>query len=275
MRKILMAMGVFVVACSLSVAGEIGPPEPVGVDAMTPVSIGIGYSRTAAQFKPSSSSILDLEDLDLGLPDVSLQLLGHGETTVRQQLVYLQVAFRFLDDFEVYGRIGGADLVLDDMVRILEGQLKAGNFKDSTMRPYMSLGGRGMLYKGENVGVGPFFQASFYSNYRDRWAAPMDDVYMTARWRGMWDLSTGLSAQASIGDAIIYGGPVIYASGARVRHTISFFGEELTERVKYKERGNLGSFIGARIPLPAGIEVGVEGRYRSAFSMGFSVARAF
>ena len=264
MRKLVLAATVFVLAGSLVVAGEVGPPQPSETSDI-PLSVGVGYERHEAVYKPSSSS-------NLGII---------GEVTAKQERAYLQVAFALNDMFEVYSRVGGANLNLKNSILDLGtlgplAGVDSFRAKDSSMRFYTTLGAKGMLYEDDNIGVGPYIQASYFTPYRDRISlAP--GVYGTLRVKDMWDVNAGLSAQARIGSAVVYGGPMLYASGARVsvsENIITPGGS--TMRKRFEEEGsNIGSFIGARIPLPEGMEVGVEGRYRSAFSMGISLTKAF
>ncbi len=278
MRRILLSAAVLAIAGSLTVAGEIGPPEPTETDPNMPLSFSLGYERSEAVFEPSSSSIRGIENLTGPTP---IEIVGFSDTTVQQEKGYMQAGLNIENQFEVYGRIGVADVELSDHLQILEGQLSAGNFNDSTLKPYTTLGVKGLLYESETgaIGVGPFMQASYYSSYRDRInleeVAGMDGVYFTTRWRHMWDINAGLAAQVKVDEAVIYGGPMLYYSGARVKHTYTEGDESISTRKNYREKGNVGSFIGARIPLPENMHVGVEGRYRSAFSMGVSLTKAF
>ncbi len=262
MRKLVSILAVSVLVCGLTVAGEVGPPEPAESLSNVPLSVGVGYERHEAVYKPSSSS-------NLGVI---------GEVTAIQERAYLQAAFQLNDAFEIYSRIGGANLNLKNSILDMGtlGSLFGAGFraKDSSMRLYTTLGAKGMLYEDDNIGVGPYIQASYFTPYRDR-VSVAPGAYVTLRVKDMWDVNTGITAQARIGSAVVYAGPMLYASGARVSvaDDTGFVGGTL--RKNFAEKGMIGSFIGARIPLPEGMQLGVEGRYRSALSMGVSLTKAF
>ncbi len=180
-------------------AGEFGPPEPQAD--VGKFSLGLGYWTDRTPMKD----------------DDSLSLRSHQ--------YYLQGDYSFLKDWEVYGRVGGAD------ERIYDRDLSE-HFTGDT-QAYGTLGLKGVMYRNGNFAVGPFLEGSWYGN----------DPGLT---RNQWDANLGVSAQYKIPlahkDLTLYGGPFAYIHQADNEIAV-LPGSEI------KERSNLGGFLGLRVPL--------------------------
>ncbi len=87
-------IAIFVLTASAQ-AGNFGPPEPEAQAGN--VSLGVGYFYSSDSLKPSDDSFVDQPNF-------------WQKTTFVQNQAYLQANYGFFKDWEVYGRLGGADL---------------------------------------------------------------------------------------------------------------------------------------------------------------------
>jgi hypothetical protein len=203
MKRVMGVVLATMVIAGTAWAGEFGPAEPLG--GVGTFSLGTGYWLDHSPMK--------LSDDRLG---------------TRSDQYFLQGDYTFLKDWEVYGRIGSADMI----VHSLDTQQ---HFSDSG-EAYGTLGLKGVLYRYNNFAVGPFIEGSWYGDHKN-----VAD--------NQWDANVGVSAQYKIPvagrDLTIYGGPFAYLHQADSAMALN----PLPAQDDMKERYNGGGFLGLRIPV--------------------------
>ncbi len=186
-------------AGTASAAGLFGPPEPL--EDPGKLSLGAGYFLDRTQMEQGSDR------------------LG-----TRSDNYYLQGGYSFLKDWEVYGRLGAADMIVhshDTQQRFADGANAFG-----------SLGFKGVLYRCGNFAVGPFVEGSMYGNY-------------SGIATSQWQTDLGLSAQYKIRSVTVYGGPFGYWRRADSQLSLS----QPVSQSDLQERRNVGGFLGLMLPV--------------------------
>jgi len=199
MKSIIGVILVALLFVGTAFAGEFGPPEPLADPGK--VSLGIGYWLDRTKMK---------QDAD------------HLGT--RSNQYYLQGTYTLLKDWEIYGRLGGADMVVHS-------HDTDQHFSDSA-NVYGTLGFKGVVYRYGNFAIGPFIEGSWYGNYK-------------GVAKNQWDTNVGVSAQYKIRSVTLYGGPFAYWRRADSRLALN----PPVSQDDMKERHNLGGFLGVRVPV--------------------------
>jgi hypothetical protein len=201
---IRIALAVFLFT-SVASAGQVGPPEPMADQGK--FSLGIGHWSDRSEMR-----------------------IDHDTLTAKSSQLYLQGNYTFTKDWETYGRLGGASLKIDN---------DGADFRDR-MRPYGTLGLKGVAYRQKNLSIGPFVEGSLYRNHRD--SVNGTDVKV----KDQWDLNLGVSAQYKIPvggcDLTVYGGPLAYWN--RSSMDVSGLSSE-----DAREKNNIGGFLGVKVPI--------------------------
>jgi hypothetical protein len=240
------------ITANISYAGQFGPPEPVAKEGK--ISLGLGYSYYSAKWKPK-----DTEDWIEG--------------KIKQNQTYIRGSYSFIKNWEAYLGIGGADIKVKDTFDFDNPQ----DFKDS-LKPFGTIGVKGVFNITPSLGIGPFFQASLlFSDYKDEKTGDILGIPVseTLKYKKPWDVNLGIGFQGKIGDVILYGGPVVYWNRAKVEAEATALGITVTDSTTYKEKNNVGGFAGLRLSLGKGFNVEVEGQLKSRFSMGGSLVYSF
>jgi hypothetical protein len=180
-------------------AGQFGPPEPLADPGK--VSLGLGYWLDRTKMKQDDDHL-----------------------TTRSNQYYLQGTYTLLKDWEIYGRLGAADMVVHSHDT---GQ----HFSDSA-NVYGTLGFKGVLYRYGNFAIGPFIEGSWCGDY-------------AGVAKNQWDTSVGVSAQYKIRSVTLYGGPFAYWRQADSQMALN----PSVSQDDMKERHNLGAFLGVRVPV--------------------------
>lgn len=262
MKRLALVIAIAAIFAMGSVvyAGQFGPPEPAAKEGKA--ALGIGYFYSSAKLKPKNT-------------------VDFKEREANQNQTYLQLSYGIIKNWEVYFRVGGADIKVkkffDDPTITNVGPV---NLKDS-LKPFGTIGVKGVFDVTPSFGIGPFLQASLYSSYKDEWTLNelgwSDSGYAKAKWKKPWDINLGISAQAKIGEVILYGGPAAYWNKAKAEQDIKNLtaGSSGIDSTTYKEKNNVGGFAGVRVPLGKGLSIEVEGQYKSKFSMGGALTCSF
>lgn len=232
MRLLSCLLSVLFVICvvGISSAGQFGPAEPAAKEGKP--SIGIGYFYSETKMKSS-----DIEGL-----------------IFQSNQVYLQGSYSFVKNWEIYGRIGGADM-----------REKETGFQDN-MKTFGSLGVRGLLYDDGLFGFGPFIQGTIYSNYSDR----VTSGGATGKFsvENPWEGVVGLAAQIKKGNFMLYYGPFAYMARNKLKVRVAFDNLTVNDSTTLKEKGNFGGFLGINVLAAKGLNIGIEGQYTGKFSVG-------
>jgi hypothetical protein len=253
MRRLLL-IGAFLIlftAVNVALAGQFGPPEPVAKEGN--VSLGLGYSYYSAKWKPK----------DRG---------DWAEAKATQNQVYIRGSYSFIKNWEAYLGFGAADIKVKDAFDFDNPQ----DFKDS-LKPFGTIGVKGVFNISPTFGIGPFLQASLFSDHKDGKSGTVLGIPVseTLKFKNPWEIDLGIGFQAKVGDAILYGGPVVYWSRARVELEATAHGITLSDSTTYKEKNNVGGFAGLRFSLGSGLNFEVEGQLKSKLSVGGFLVYSF
>jgi len=199
MKRIVAAIFVTLLFVGTAFAGQFGPPEPLADPGK--VSLGLGYWLDRTKMEQ-----------------------GGDRLGTKSNQYYLQGTYTFLKDWEVYGRLGGADMVVHS-------QDTNQRFSDG-VNVYGSLGFKGVVYRYGDFAVGPFIEGSWYGDYKDV-------------AKNLWDTNVGVSAQYKIHAVTLYGGPFGYWHEADSRLALN----PSVSQDDMKERHNLGGFLGVSVPV--------------------------
>jgi hypothetical protein len=260
MKRLCMTAALIIVLLTATAqAGQFGPPEPEAQAGK--VSFGLGYFYSAETLKPSNDTYIDQPNF-------------WQKSTFVQNQAYIQGNYGFMKDWEIYGRLGGADLRSDEIFYYTNSKE---DFRDN-IQPFGTLGIRGVLYRSGIFAVGPFVQASyFFSDYKDSSSGVINgvNVFQSYTAKNMWDLNVGISAQAKYQGALFYVGPFFHMKRAdaelQIRSATNFFSDSVT----YKEDTYFGGFAGVRVPVTKNISLGLEGQYTNKVAAGASVSYSF
>lgn len=240
--SIICIIAVF--ACMSAVAayaGQYGSPEPVAQPGKG--SIGIGYGYTSGRWEPDDS-------------------LNFSEIKTMQDQFYVQGSFSPVKNWEAYIRLGGTNLRIDDMGAGVE------RFRDE-MKPFGSIGIRGLAYNTGGFGIGPFIQASLSSKLDDSVSTPIGPV--TVEFKKPWDVSGGLAFYMKHEGVSLFGGPFFYIAQADMDMSATGY----SASAEYEEKGHVGGYAGVRLPLGGGFSIEAEGILRSRLSVGAVLSYSF
>lgn len=258
MAAIVMVL-VFAMAGNYVHAGQIGAPEPMSKEGRA--SFGIGYFYSSDKVKPTDSDF--------------------KSSRITQNLAYLQFGYSFVQNWEAYVRLGGADISVPSAFRTASDDARFSGFGESfrdTMKPFGTIGVKGVFNLNPFLGIGPFFQASLYSSYKDKSTGTVLGLPATqeVNVKNPYDISLGAALQGNVGGVILYGGPMVYWSRSKVEQdTVVIGGGTASGSTNYKEKGNFGGFAGFRVPLTKGLSFEVEGQFRNEVSGGGCLVYSF
>ena len=253
--KLLFAITLSIALLSASAfvvhAGQYGPADVTANAGQ--FSLGVGYFFSEQKF--------DTLTFDFG--NVSVDV---ANPVLRSNQVYLEVDYGFAKNWEVYGRIGGAD------AKILNT-----NFND-TPSLFGTAGVRGVFFRQSGWTIGCFAQFNYYSDFKDSVSSQTSN--MRLELKDPWDVNVGLIAQHKFDYFDLYYGPVAYWSRARAEADLrggvvgaGTAGRSDSEDLK--EDTNLGGFAGLRIPVTKQLILSVEGQYKIRVSAGGTLIYIF
>lgn len=248
--RVFLGAALLLVAATAE-GGQLGAPQPAGGKGQ--LTLGAGYFHLEEKWKPDRASDL-----------AGATRVEWATDLVRRNALFVQGAYGLSNRCEVFLRLGAADR------RAPQG------FKDSYVF-FGSIGTRGVLYSRPKFSLGPVVQASFYGSNED-------DIAFTqgaSTWRGKeeidgsWEVSAAVAAQAFVGKAILYAGPLFSWTRADVRYRITNGTTSLDVANTYKTKNPFGGYAGLRTALPAGLTLELEGQIKDRFSAGGTVSYAF
>jgi hypothetical protein len=224
---------------SIAFAGDFGPIEPNAKPGT--FSVGVGYFYHTSKWEPDKSE-------------------HFTDTKVLQNQVYLQLSYCVVKNLEFYLRGGGADFKANDF--------KANNTDISDfrkgMKPFGTAGIKAIVYDYEGFAIGPFVQGSLFSNFEQ-------EKTITVKFKQPWEVNAGVGLQLKRNDFIIYGGPVAYWNRAKIESEVS----GTTYSTNCGETGDVGGFLGVKIPLYTGLSFELETQLKSRVSVGGNFTYAF
>jgi hypothetical protein len=226
MKSFIGAVLITLLLVGTALAGEFGPPEPLADPGK--VSVGLGYWLDRTKMKQDSESV-----------------------GTRSNQYYVQGTYTLLKDWEIYGKLGGADMIFHN-------HDTHQRFSDSA-NVFGTLGFKGVLYRCGNFAVGPFIEGTWYG-----------DAAGVAK--NQWETNVGVSAQYKIRSVTLYGGPFAYWRQADSRLALN----PALSQDDIKEKHNFGGFLGVRVPvLQQRVFLTVEGQMKDRPGAGASISYKF
>jgi hypothetical protein len=228
-RVIFILVGLILVAfLGTAYAGHFGAPQPIAPENRGSLGIGYFFHQNTWQSKD-----------------------GNSERDIEQNQIYVQfsAATKYV---EGYLRIGGADLKIDDV------PASGNTFKDDG-RVFGTVGARAIIELTPYFGIGPFFQASLYDNFKDSSSG------QPIEFNNPGEIAGGLAFQGKIGRFIVYAGPYLYWLYTK---------DELTD-TSFESKSNFGGMAGIRITIDKGFSIEAECQYLDKVSAGVQLSYSF
>ncbi len=252
---------------SAAYANQFGPPEPQVKEGQ--LAMGIGYFFSEEKLKPSDDSFLGTAGF-------------WQKASFTQNQAYLQASFGILKDWEIFGRLGGADIKIKDA---FDFRTATDDAKDN-YKLFGTFGFKGVLYRNpkfvlgpfSTVTMGPIFKGTMYSNYSDTAVGTIGGtgVAMTYNVKEMWDVNLAWSMQTKLSSLTFFAGPFVYWKHAKSSLDVAIAGTGVfTDSTKYEPDNWVGGFAGVRIPLTKHLSVELEGQYTNKASAGAVVMYSF
>ena len=266
----------FTLAPCMTYAGQFGPPEPIASEGK--VSLGVGYFHFSGKLKAENPGEL-----------------FSARQKIQQNQVYLQAGYGFIKNWEAYLRVAGADFEVENAFSF-DSSLSRSNTSRQGLRPFCTLGVKGLLYDGLYFGLGPFFQGSIFSSYEDKktrvrpsgLCCNSDEVEI----KNPWDVNFGIGVQTKLYGVTLYGGSFAYWTGYKAEKVFFIPNLEpegclggavgcpartLVDKTHYREKNNFGGFVGLRTPLPwvERVHAELEGQFKNKGSVGISLHYSF
>ena len=249
MKKVLFSsLLLLFVTYGIASAGMFGPTEPAAQPGK--FSLGVGYFFDDTRWKTDGD-----------------------DTRTQSNMGYLEGSFAPIKEFEVFGRLGGADLRTKG---------EDPNFADSA-KIFGTLGVKAIFYQDKMFGFGAFAQGTYhFQDYKDSYSDTVTvggvvvPATIDAKIKDFYNVQAGLSAQVKIQNFIIYGGGFWYYARAKVEATGSAAGVTVDlGSDTFKEKTPIGGFLGVKIPFTKQISLNLEGQYRDDLAGGAILRYAF
>ena len=199
---------------------------------------------------------------------------------IRQNQIYSHLGYG-ARNWEIYGRIGGADLKLSDAFHSTQASTATSrNDFDDNWKLFGTLGAKGFYPFNKTFGLGAFVQGSYhFSDFKDRVSGTRNGAPFTAelKVKDFWDVNFGVGFQATVPNNIrLYIGPYIYYAEAKVSPSANIPGLEFSAGdIRIKNKTTAGGFAGIDIPLARGFHLNVEGQYSERFSAGAVISYTY
>ena len=204
-----------------------------------------------------------------------------GDFVVRQNQIYSHAAYGKAGIWEVYGRVGIADLKISDAFSSGNAlTTTSGNDFAENWKFFGTLGAKAFYAVNDFLGVGAFVQGTYhFNNYTDSVTGVYNGTPFEAdlKIKNLRDLHGGIGLQATIPLSIkIYGGPYVYYSEADTVLSVDRPGLPFgTEKGTVQNKSKIGGFIGTDIPLARGFRLNIEGQYSERLSIGSAVTYTY
>ena len=204
-----------------------------------------------------------------------------AEFVTRQDQVYSEAGYGAQNRWDIYGRIGVANLKIQDAFSSSSALTTTSNNDfDENWKFFGTLGAKVFYPFSKTFGMGAFVQGSYSFN------SLKDDVSGTnggAPYRAvlsvndLWDVNFGIGFQATIPFGIrLYAGPYVYYSEATASLSANVPGLQFsTADTTIKNKTNTGGFAGIDLPLAKGFRMNVEGQYSERLSAGGAITYTY
>ncbi len=236
-----------------TIAGALfGPPQPVSRHEGG-LHTAIGYWRCEDKFENGRDYVM------------------------KQNQVYTHAGYGARDLWEIYGRLGLADMKLEDAFSPADGLTSAlkSNLNDTWNNFFGSLGGKVFYPYNKIFGAGAFLQGTYYFNYfSDGVSGTRNGGPYEAglKIKNMWDLNFGIGGQMSVADTRFYLGPYYRHAEAEASPSPAAPGLQFTQDTTIRNKSGFGAFAGIDAPLGRGFRFNIEGQYSEQLSIGAAVS---
>jgi hypothetical protein len=238
-----IVIAVFALGSMALASAEFGPPTPVAQQGQ--FAVGVGYNYSASEWENEDADTVD-------------------EYCAKQNQMFVQGTYGVVNGLEVYGRLGMADATIEAP---LERDIGDPTDFEGDYELYYGVGVRGHFKSHLPVIVGAVFQYNRLSTYE---ATDFIMPGLDVSYEDGYDVSVGLSLEHVLSIGSIYGGGVAHWAKGSATAIIPDAG---TITANYQEKGNVGGFLGLRLPLGSGLIANFEGQYKSDFSVSVSLGK--
>jgi len=248
----LSALWILVSPLTAEAGGMFGPPQTVSRES--------GGLNTAIGYRYAQDSYSDQKDY-----------------VVRQHQIYSQASYGSSKIWEIYGRIGIADLkILDAFKSASVLTTTSKDHFEENWKFFGTLGAKAFLPANRFFGVGAFVQGNYnFSNFTDDITGIQGGTPFVADWKvkHLWDVNFGIGFQATAPCGVkLYAGPYVYYAEADVYFSGAVTGlPSQAPSMLLNNKVIAGGFLGVDIPLARGFRLNVEGQYTDRFSVGSAV----
>lgn len=243
---------VFLIPGAIFAESLFGPPQPVSRPDGG-LHTAIGYWRYEDKFKDG------------------------GDHVLKQNQVYTHAGYGARNLWEVYGRLGIADMKMEGAFSPTDGSTSASHtdLNDTWDNFFGALGGKIFYPYNKVFGAGAFLQGTYcFSHFSDgvsgtRGGAPYNTGLTI---KDMWGLDLGVSGQVSVSEARFYLGPYYHHAQARASLSPAVPGLQFTGDTTVKNKSGAGAFAGIDAPIGKGFRVSLEAHYSERVSLGAGIS---
>ena len=204
------------------------------------------------------------------------------EHTFRQNQIYSQAGYGAKNIWEIYGRLGVADLKISDAFSSTDAATSTAkiNFEEN-WKFFGTLGAKAFWPVHPAFGIGAFIQGTYYfSRFTDDISGTSGGSPFTAQMKveNLWDAACGAALQITIARMKFYAGPYLYYSEAKTSLDADIAGLEFPAsggKVSLINKSVAGGFAGADVPLIKGFRLNVEAQYADRWSAGAAVSYTY
>lgn len=256
MKKFNTAAAVFLIIFLMPGAvladGLFGPPQPISRKDGG-LHTAVGYWHYEDKFKDG------------------------GDYLLKQNQIYTHAGYGARDLWEIYGRLGAADMKLENAFSPSAGATTVShtNLNDTWNNFFGTLGGKLFYPYNQIFGVGAFLQGTYYINYFSdgvsgtRGGAPYN---AGLKIKNMWDLDFGVGGQMSVAETRFYLGPYFHHAEANASPAPAVTGLQFASDTTIKNKSSVGVFAGIDAPLGRGFRFNIEAHYCEELSIGAGVS---
>jgi hypothetical protein len=201
--------------------------------------------------------------------------------TVRLNEIYSQAAYGAKNTWEVYARVGLADMKIFDVFSSADASIKTDRDNFEANWEFFGTLGAKIFYAINSVwGIGAFVQGTYYlSDFTDAVSGIDGPTPFTSelKVKNFWNANFGVGIQATLPRGIkFYAGPYVYYSGAEVSsHTYVSSSEYSVIDDTIRNKSIVGGFTGLDVPLAKGFRLNVEGQFAERFSVGAAISHTY
>src|SRR4030042_2103602 len=253
-------------------------------------SVGVGYFYSADNFRQENA----INQVDVSLDSFRFALpisIPKFNVKAKQNQYFIQGSYGFIDGGEVYLRGGFADIKFDRV--FVKEDFNLSDFDDDP-KIFGTLGVRLRNDLNSIFSVGMFLQGTVYSTYEDTESVNFPGLRIKEKVEvknAPWEINLGVGLQAKLyadntTKVILYGGPMVYWEQFDVKESaevdidpaiypLGFTFLTAEASTSYKEKNNLGGFLGLRLSLAKQFHIEVEAQKKSRISVGGALTYSF